>query len=371
MQPTRTNPWPWSRRGWACYAAFWLAIGLALALAEAQHPQRPSGRRPWEPFVLEISSVLVVGLLALAVYRLVDRLAERPRTWPTWLAAHVVGAALFFVAHVALMYLLRIPFYALLAGRLYAPMGPLQLLLYEGPKDLVSYAIVATLGTLVRARLHEQARAQQAAQAQAALAELRVARLSDQLQPHFLFNCLNTVSALIDEDPHAAVTMVARIGDFLRASLQHDGESGVSLAEELRLAEQYLAIQRLRSAGAVELRVEVPDALRGARVPHLLLQPLLENAAKHGVNRAGQPLVMVLVVECESGVLQLRLRNRVAATPPAPPPPGLGRGLALVRERLALLHGDAAGLHVQPSKPESEPGWYEVHLWMPLQREDN
>jgi hypothetical protein len=355
---------PWSRRGWWLYLLFWLTIGLALALAEAQHPQRPAARRVWEPFVLEITSLLAVGLLALVVYRWVARLAGRP--WPQQLAAHAAGAAAFFVAHVALMHALRIPFYAALAGRLYAPMSPLQLLLFEGPKDLVSYVVVSALSMLVLSRLAEQQQREQVVLAQAALAELRLARLADQLQPHFLFNCLNTVAALIDEDPSGAVTMVARIGDFLRAALDHDGEAGINLGEELRLAELYLAIQRVRFGGGIEVAVDVPAALRTARVPHLVLQPLVENAVKHGAVRPGAPLHVRIAAAVGDGALQISVANSVAG-PVAAANPGIGHGLDLVRQRLALLFGDAAALSVDPPSGvcEGERPQHVVRLRLP------
>lgn len=374
---TRNRAWPWARLrgGWWLYAAFWLAIGLALALAESQHPQRPPARRPWEPFVLEMSSTLAIGWLALGVYRLVDLAAARRWRWPQVLLMHAGGALAFFVAHVGLMHLLRLPFYATIDGRLYAPMSPLQLLLFEGPKDAVSYVVVVALSMLVQARQGEQRQREQVMQARAALAELRLARVSEQLHPHFLFNCLNSVSSLIEEDSAAAITMVARIGDLLRTVLALDGRSAVGLGQELQLVRQYLAIEQLRFGAGLRLQVDVDESLHGALVPPLVLQPLVENAVKHGFRAAASTAPqrdwrLRITGTVDGGELRLELANPLPAGPnpaapaaAAQPAATAGRGLALVRERLALMHGDQARLDVAGSD-----GLFVARLRLPLQQ---
>jgi LytS/YehU family sensor histidine kinase len=104
-----------------------------------------------------------------------------------------------------------------------------------------------------------------------------------QLQPHFLFNTLNTIAEMIHEDPDTADGMVAGLSDLLRRTLDLGSTQEITLAEELDLVSRYLAIQQARFGDRLRVRVDVPDEARGARVPALLLQPIVENAIRHGL----------------------------------------------------------------------------------------
>lgn len=352
----------WGLQGralWALYWGFWLAVGIALAVAEHQHPQPPPGRRAWEPFLNEITSLLVVGALALAVYRGVDALTRRRRGFVIAALAHAAGAAAFGIVHVGAMYALRWPFYALLAGVNYAPMSPWRALRFEGAKDVVTYVVVALLCWGLVLLRREQAQRLHAARAQALLLELQLARLADQLQPHFLFNCLNSIAALVEENPKAAVTMIARVGSFLRSALQHEGDTMTTLDDELSLVRDYLAIQSLRFEDRIALRSEVPPPLGRARLPRLVLQPVVENAVKHGLVRPDVPLELRLRAAVQGGQLVVTLANPL---PDAAKSEGAGIGLDLTRRRLALLYGDTASLDAAPQAD----GAFVVSLSLPL-----
>lgn len=351
-----------SRRFWLFYAGFWLLLGLALALADYQDPKIARGRAPWEPFFLEMGSVAVIGVLALAVYRWMAFL-EAAR-FPAVVAAlvHAAGATVFVLLHVGATYAIRHAAYAA-AGFEYRTGDWMAVFAFEAPKDLVTYALVAGLAYAYRLRLREQAHLLQIARARSELAELRLARLSDQLHPHFLFNCLNSIAALVEENPRAAVSMIARVGDFLRASLRSDAGTLTTLQEEFDLVRDFVAIQSIRFEGALRADLRLAPGTAGFRVPRLLLQPLVENAIKHGMVRPEKPLQLVVeAVPAEDGA-----RVTVANTRPVPAPgsaaslAGPGRGLALVRDRLALHYGTAARVEADSSDPQ----WFRVNVFLP------
>lgn len=179
-------------------------------------------------------------------------------------------------------------------------------------------------------------------------AELRALRA--QLNPHFLFNSLNSISALAGSDPEAARDMCGLLGDFLRTSLSLGGRGRVSLEEELALAGHYLAVEQVRFGPrlVVERAIE-PEALC-CLVPPLLIQPLIENAVKHGVADRVEGGTLRIAARREGSLLEISVEN--PRDPEAPPRRGVGLGLENVRQRLAALDPRRAGLDVfeQPER---------------------
>lgn len=345
-----------SQRLWLAYWALWLGAGFVLALAAWQDPNHRPGRAAWEPFVLEMSSLLASGLLALAAFRLARRLHQG--SLPRLLFGHLLGAVAFAIAHLALLHLFRWPFYWLLAERHYAPLPLWQALRFEGAKDLVTYLVIAALchGWLWRQR--EQALALAAARAEALQTQLQLAQLSTRLQPHFLFNSLNTVAALVEENPRAAVRMLARLGDYLRGALRSEGGAEHALSDELQSLRDYLAIQALRFEDALQAEIAVPEALKSVPVPRLMLQPLVENAIRHSAPAPELPLRLRLRAWAEAERLHIELHNH----PAQPQGGGTGLGLDLVREQLRLLHGMQARLDAG----DDGQGGFQVTLHLPL-----
>jgi len=187
-------------------------------------------------------------------------------------------------------------------------------------------------------------------------AELRALRA--QLHPHFLFNSLNSISALVGPDPEAARRMCGLLGDFLRTSLALGGRARVALEEELALAERYLAIEQVRFGARLTVERATEPAALPCLVPPLLIQPLIENAVKHGV-----------ADRVEGGTIRIEARRRGAALeivvenprdPEAPPRRGSGLGLDNVRQRLTALDPRRARLDVV-----EEPGRFRVTLNLP------
>jgi len=187
------------------------------------------------------------------------------------------------------------------------------------------------------------------------LARSRLQVLKTQLQPHFLFNTLHAIITLLDEDQRSAEDMLLRLSDLLRAFLEeYDGQE-IPLRRELELLDLYLGIQRRRYGDRLQTRLYIdPDALDCA-VPSLILQPLVENAIRHGIGRhAGGDCVEIEATR-EHDTLRIEVRNRNSVLPPETQPPGPqghGIGVANTRLRLRELYGDAAELRLDITWPQ-------------------
>lgn len=173
--------------------------------------------------------------------------------------------------------------------------------------------------------------------------EMRALRY--QLNPHFLFNALNSVSCLIiDKQNGAAEHLVDSIADYMRFVLDDDGADMIAVEQEIAQQIRYLEIEQVRFPSRLKFEVDISDDVRDWKIPSLILQPLIENAVKHGVARTSVPVCITIRAEKDKDRLKLMVSNsgRVAAS--RSPTKGTGTGLANIRERLAALYGPAAAL---------------------------
>jgi hypothetical protein len=325
---------------WLAYAAFWLGVGLFFSLAEWQHYMRGGGMHPWEPFLWEMTGAISSGVLAVAVYRLNERLLARPRPLATRMLAYVAGALVFAPVHSAMMYGMRYAVYGL-AGMHYDPGNLRTVLSYESAKDVVSYALVLGLAMGWRSFLREQRQAAEVERLNAHLAEARLARLREQIQPHFLFNTLNLVSSVMHEDVERADRILAELADLLRQSMRAGEVAEHTLAEEMRWVEPFLSIMRQRFGERLQARVAISEAAGRCIVPTLLLMAPVENAVKHGVARSSAGAAVEVVADVVGGQLRIDIVDTGDAR--VEPQSG-GTGLANARARLATLYGEAAGI---------------------------
>jgi LytS/YehU family sensor histidine kinase len=330
-------------RVWIGYAAFWTGAGLFFALAEWQRYVRYGGLHPWEPFLWELSGSLTAGLLAVAIYRWNEWLLARgTRLW-TIVAAHLAGVVAYSLLHCALMFGSRFAVYAIVHVA-YEPGTLLSILGYEGAKDAVTYMLVLGLAMGWRSFQREQRQAAEVERLNAHLAEARLARLQEQIQPHFLFNTLNLISSVMHEDVERADRILAELADLLRQSMGAARRAEHALAEEMRWVEPFLAIMRQRFGDRLRTRIAISGAAGRCSVPTLLLMAPVENAVKHGVARSAAGADVDVVADVVDG----QLRIDIVDTGDAPlESHGGGTGLANARARLATLHGAAAGIALE------------------------
>ncbi|HYG48312.1 MAG TPA: histidine kinase [Allosphingosinicella sp.] len=211
------------------------------------------------------------------------------------------------------------------------------------------------------ARLRAAERRAAGAERDAQEAQLRALRY--QVNPHFLFNTLNSLSSLVmARREEEAETMIVNLSAFFRSSLALDPSEDISLAREIEFQQLYLDIEKARFPKRLDVRIEVPADLRGARVPPLILQPLVENAIKHGVARTAEPVRLTIAAREEDSRLILTVENDRGPTEPRKSDHDTGVGLVNVCERLAArFGGDAACEH----GPLPGGGW-RVTLSMPV-----
>jgi two-component system, LytTR family, sensor kinase len=205
------------------------------------------------------------------------------------------------------------------------------------------------------------------AEAQLQVTQAQLQALKMQLHPHFLFNTLNSISALLEEDVEAADEMIARLGDFLRLTLENSGAQEVTLQEELEFLRCYLEIERVRFQDRLTVRLEIEPETLDARVPNLILQPIVENAIRHGIVARIAPGCIEIRASQTNGTLQLQVTDNGPGLGAAQDPSGKlrgGLGLANTRARLQQLYGPSHRFDLS----EVIEGGLKVTLEIPLER---
>jgi two-component system, LytTR family, sensor kinase len=184
----------------------------------------------------------------------------------------------------------------------------------------------------------------QAAQLQAQLADARLAALRTQLNPHFLFNTLHAVSALVERDPRGVRRMIARLSELLRTTLDGADEQVVPLGQELTFTHRYLEIMQIRFQGRLTIQSQIEPSALDALVPNLILQPLVENAIKHGVSKIDEEGRIEIHARREGERLALCVRDNGPRVTEHGLRAGEGVGLRNTRERLEQLYGSDQSL---------------------------
>ncbi len=275
-------------------ALFWLFMAMLTAANRLLEPRRPGLQPglPTVPIALALTESLLWALVTPLIFGMSRRFVSGHRNRAARIAllfAAGIGVSIF--VDVALDAIRVYVFHFSFRGRPgFDPWRSLTRLWFL--REMVVYCGIVAAGLArdyflrYRARQQEAVRLQaETARLQAQLAEARLATLRTQIDPHFLFNTLNAVSALVERDPPGVRRMIARLSELLRHSLEGAAETEATLGQELAFVDKYLEIMRIRFQGTLEVETRVDDEVRDALVPSLVLQPLVENAVKHGVGR--------------------------------------------------------------------------------------
>jgi LytS/YehU family sensor histidine kinase len=211
------------------------------------------------------------------------------------------------------------------------------------PFGVVVYTTVAALAHAITYFTEARDRDVQVARLAEQLSTARFSALQSQVNPHFLFNTLNTITVLVrDGDRAGAVRIVEQLSDVLRRTLSRHRSNEVTLADELELVRQYLAIEQARFSDRLRPRYDAPAALDAAAVPSFAVQHLVENAVRHGIARREEAGLLVVTARREGEVLEMTVTDDGAGGAPAEAPEG--HGIANTRERLRALYGERASL---------------------------
>jgi len=358
--------------------AFWTLVGAFQGSTWALTPSAAGSPDPLRLFATAMFNAYVWALLTPVVFRLAAWMNETPdarfRRLPVVIAlglgVSAVVTVMAFAVHRAL-----IP----LPAGVGRPPSPMMALWHMGRwygQQVIEFfgIIIVAIASEMRRRFHVRERAQlqaqasqlqaeraelsahaanlqaQSAELQAQLAEARLTVLRSRLNPHFLFNTLNAVSALVAKDPRGVRDMIALLSELLRHALAEGKEQEIPLRDELRLLRLYLEILEIRYQGQLSTVVTADADVQDALVPNLILQPLVENAMKHGIDRAGGYGTIEVRASRHGDDLVLSVRDTGPGSEPAPPSRASGVGLRLTRERLAELYGVEQRLELEPMK---------------------
>jgi hypothetical protein len=287
----------------------------------------------WWTWAMLAPGVLALGA-AFPIYR--------PRAARA-LLLHVVAGISFIVVHVAMVAALESYFHAHEARQLTWAQHFDHILRQQAAPDVVIYCALVGLAHLVLMRIGLVSRERDAAQLQTELTEAQLEALRVQLNPHFLFNALNTISGLVRHDPDQADRAIADLGDMLRNSLQQNRQMA-PLSEEIELVRRYLAIEKLRLGDRLKIQFNIDEHAQDMPVPVFALQLLAENAVRHAIEprRSGGTLTIGAIRT--AGGVELLVEDEGGTGIQQPSTGGAGVGLSNIRARLHHLFGGAAEL---------------------------
>jgi two-component system LytT family sensor kinase len=323
------------RAGWLVAAAFWTVFGLV------------TGLQVWISMILHGHSVprlvgfyvlvweVWLGFTAVIVW-LTRRFPVIPLSGRNVLI-HFLAAVALAVVHMSYWMMLT------LAMRPYDRMTPTwaqlpvkEILFFRLPLEVIFYIVVAGIA-------HAIEYYSRASRLEISLMNARLHALELQIQPHFLFNSLNAISTLVRAEQNSeAVAMIAGLSDLLRYMLEHAGQQLVSIDEESEMVRRYLEIQRMRFPDRLTFAIDIESDVQGACVPTFILQPLAENAIRHGIARSSAAGVVNVRAFRENGCVRIEVFNSGRLSEASAD----GIGLRNTRERLQQLFGDGQRFQV-------------------------
>jgi two-component system, LytTR family, sensor kinase len=326
---------------WIVVPLIWAVPGILATLgdAPAMYGSRGVPGRDWIFAAMHLPRYMLWAPLTPLIFLAVRRIPFQRPGLARAIAVHACVALLCVAVVEVLSEVLQSQLIqALMPGRLRLGSPSVGFIVRRVVSGMVIYSAVAAIAAALDFQRRLRDEAVRVAQLQRDLSDAQVQAIKMQVQPHFLFNTLHAVNVLIEREPTAATRMVTILGDLLRHTLSRPGVAEVPLRTELAVLQLYLEIERTRFRDRLTVRIDAPAETLDALVPDLILQPLAENAIRHGVERdTGAGIVEVkvsridawLVIQvCDSGRgPQGELTDRI--------------GLATVRGRLARLYGDA------------------------------
>lgn len=365
MPPLPTTPWRWAKLKLGptlgLFGAF-LALGLWQGGTVALEMYTGGNPEPWtRPLLWEVTGSMAAWAV-LWIPMTLSLNAPRPEgRWLRFLSLHVTGWASYWAMKSVFMLVPRFLLYPMLGWGSYGyPNWPLHLTM-EAMKDAISYGLIAAGFLLFRAWRDRGAERLRQAQLEAELRDTQLRQLTGQLDPHFLFNALNTISSVMYEDLARTDALLTDLGQLLRAGLERRGPTW-TLAEETEHLQRYGALLLARFGDRLQLGLDLSHPPSQAQVPRFALQRLVENAVKHNQDRREPLLVKVRACATEDR-LDLRVTdNGGGFLAPQDALSGNGHGLQSLREVLRLLHGDESSLTLG----RSGAGGAEVVLNLPL-----
>lgn len=353
---------------WFWIASICLGLGLFDAIQDVVVMRAEGVHHPWARlFASMLLSWLPWALATPIVLRLQRRYPLQQTTLVPWL---IHGAGVVSIAAVSGIWDAVLQKFLHPWSSASAALSFVNLSLTKFYGELLScvvlYSCVLLVGHMLESRERLALQRTEAARLNEQLSKAQLNALRQQIEPHFLFNTLNAISGLVREERNdAAVGMIAGLSDLLRHSLKGSGTQEVRLEEELQLLQKYLDIQKIRFAEQLQLSVDIGEEFFAARVPTFILQPIVENAVKHGIAARANGGVIRITAIRYNGLLTFRVYNDGPSLPAGWENNQSGVGISNVRTRLQSLYGNAFDLTIR----NQAPGGVEVSISVPFRQE--
>ena len=331
----------WARAG--LVFGIWTVIGLIFSLQWYFAAYRSEQPVQWgRALYVQMSWGYLWALATPLVLWLVRRFPIEKHHWRRSVLVHLLASTLLSFASGIAGHLLLALKYGASLGRPYQFQNSLRFAVNNYTEGMGIYLLIALLAYAYSYYHRYRQGELRATRLEAQLSQAQLLALKMQLHPHFLFNTLHSISALLNKDTEGARKMISRLGDFLRLTLENDGTQEVTLKQEMEFLRCYLEIERIRFQDRLTTRVHVdPDAL-DTHVPNLILQPIVENAIRHGVAPRSTPGEIEIRAKLEDGLLRIRIRDNGPGLPMNRSTESLfkkGLGLANTQTRLNRLYG--------------------------------
>ncbi len=329
------------------FAVAWALFWLLMVSVAVQDYVNDDGAAYWQPVLWETSSMVVMTMLLLVQRHFSHRHIRLIATPRRWFLLQLAWLPLYWAAFTPLAFGIRHGVYAL-AGLSYEHDPWAATFVYESLKITVFFSLFVLIefGILSYYELLEEKL--RAEHANALLREAQLQRLAQQMQPHFLFNALNTISSLMHSDVDKADATLMQLAEVLRTTLDVSDRHQAPLATELKLVRGYAAVMEERFGERVAIRWDIAPAASDCPVPVMSLQPLLENIFKHTVEQRRQPTRILVAASVADGALVVRIEDDSGVLAPAA---GGGIGMANLRERLDVMYGARASLALSQLSP--------------------
>ena len=365
MNTTTFQGWRWVR--WGLIFGFWTGIGLFFTTEMVISYTSRGNEADWgSSLVYQMGRWYAWGLLTPLMLGLAHRYRiERP--WRRGVLIHLGLGVLIAPVQVMLSQVLRFGTFLLLGDvtleQVAEQLPNMPILILTGSFDsIITYWIILGLYHTFDYYRKNRERELQTSQLEGQLAQAQLKALKMQLHPHFLFNTLHSISALVHADPEAAERMIARLSDLLRLTLDNEGTQEVSLKQELAFLEQYLEIERTRFPDRLSVEMDIDPEALDACVPNLILQPLVENAIRHGIAPRPEAGFIRIQAVRENGMLRLQVRDDGPGLTNSQSGLREGVGLTNTRQRLTQLYGTAHRFEFA----NAPGGGLEVNLELPF-----
>jgi signal transduction histidine kinase len=339
---------PWWRKRWARIAliwAIWTVIGLVFTLQYYFTSFRSERPIPFvDSLYVQMTWSYLWALATPLVLWLASRIPIERHNWVRNSLIHLPLSIVLSVALTAVGHVILWLNWGWAAGKPFSFERLTRFVIGNFSEGLGMYLLIALIGYAFSYYRRYREGEMRTLRLEAQLSHAQLQALKMQLHPHFLFNTLHSISALLNKQPEAARTMITRLGDFLRLTLENSGTQEVTLQKEMEFLRCYLEIERVRFQDRLMTRVDVSPPALDAQVPNLILQPIVENAIRHGIAPRSTPGLIEILAKPQNGTLRIQIRDNGPGLPADRNSEAMftkGLGLANTERRLDRLYGAA------------------------------